>query len=70
MIGLDNCDAAWADYDNDGDLDLFVTGLPENYVNTNPMAFLYRNDSGNFVKLNLFSYGSKRGSIAFGDFDK
>ncbi|ETR72119.1 MAG: hypothetical protein OMM_07702 [Candidatus Magnetoglobus multicellularis str. Araruama] len=69
MIGLDNCDAAWADYDNDGDLDLFVTGLPENYVNTNPMAFLYRNDSGNFVKLNYSHMAVKEGSIAFGDFD-
>ena len=42
--GVDNGAAAWGDYDNDGDLDLLLSGRLESEVITTK---LYRNDGGN-----------------------
>ena len=57
---------AWADYDNDGDLDLFVSNL----AGTN---FLYRNDGGgNFTKIttgNIVTDPSSGVGCAWGDYD-
>lgn len=39
QVGLGATSAAWGDYDNDGDLDLFVS-------HGQPFNFLYRNDGG------------------------
>ena len=47
---------SWADYDNDGDLDLFVAG------GSGPNNFLWRNESnGNFTKLDVFDEGDSQG---------
>ncbi len=56
--------AAAADYDNDGDVDLFVAGV---YRNT-----LYRNDGGRFVEVVASGIASDRWSVTAGwfDFDK
>lgn len=50
--------SAWADYDNDGDLDWFV-------ANANGDNVLYRNDgpSGNYLKLNLIGAGANTGAV-------
>ncbi len=59
--------ATWGDYDNDGDLDLFVAN---NIGFTN---FLYRNDGvGTFTKINndpLVNYDAYSHGVAWGDYD-
>jgi hypothetical protein len=35
--------AQWGDYDNDGDLDILMTGMEDDYV---PVSIIYRNDAG------------------------
>jgi hypothetical protein len=45
-------DAAWGDYDNDGDLDLFITTGFESVVNPLSNNFLYENNcNGEFTKI-------------------
>lgn len=41
LIGVYFSDGEWGDYDNDGDLDLFLAGLNKNY---RPDARIYRNE--------------------------
>ena len=57
---------AWGDYDNDGDLDLFVTEMSENNR-------LYRNDGTNgFVRITagaIVNAGGRSFSAAWGDYD-
>ncbi|MFC2075451.1 FG-GAP-like repeat-containing protein [candidate division KSB1 bacterium] len=58
-------DVAWADYDNDGDLDLAVSGLVESNTDLQ-MCRLYLNESGSFVldqELDPVRYSA----LAFGD---
>ncbi len=65
----------WIDYDNDGDLDAYLT----NYAGTTPTSGyqneMYRNDAGNFIKLTFADVGaivSDKGtslSSTWGDFD-
>ncbi|HSU52859.1 MAG TPA: FG-GAP-like repeat-containing protein, partial [Candidatus Dormibacteraeota bacterium] len=49
--------AAWGDYDNDGDLDLFYNGS------------VYRNDSGSFTLVANLIPGIQNGQAAWGDYD-
>ncbi len=66
--GLDSLSyswATWGDYDNDGDLDIVLTGQPGNTV---PQTKIFRNDSGVFhfaARLKGLSYSS----ADFGDYD-
>ena len=58
--------SSWGDYDNDGDIDLFV-------ANTDGNNFLYRNDgSGNFAKITSGPVVNDRGESlggSWGDYD-
>ncbi len=67
LPGISNGMAAWGDYDNDGDLDLLLTGSSDFFGN---ISKIYRNDRYNTfteIQANLlamwFSYG------AWGDYD-
>lgn len=70
-------DASWGDYDNDGDLDLLVSGGTHSYEanNTNPIGprvdQLFRNDgNGVFIPTNPLSASSAfTGSACWGDYN-
>ncbi len=56
----------WGDYDNDGDLDLLLTGNN----GTESISHVYRNDNGVFsVDASVNLPGVSRGSVAWGDYD-
>ncbi len=62
----DSVSSTWGDYDNDGDLDLYVT----NDFNENNV--LYRNDDGEFVKVvdgDLVNDGGRSNGAIWGDYD-
>ncbi|MDO8586290.1 MAG: FG-GAP-like repeat-containing protein [Armatimonadota bacterium] len=56
---------AWSDYDNDGDLDLCMTG----YDGTAAVGKVYRNDGGAFTGVSAGVPGALDGSLAWGDYD-
>ncbi len=68
--GLSSGSLAFGDYDNDGDLDLAVSG--EDYGIT-PRLILFKNTNGNFTSDQNPMGGTDKGvmysSIAFGDYD-
>jgi len=57
---------AWGDYDNDGDLDLLLTG---NDSTLTPLAKLYQNNNGNFVDIGAPLEAVTSSAIAWGDYD-
>ena len=65
LRGVKDSDADWGDYDNDGDLDLIVTG---NWYNAKT-AIIYRNDSGVFTDINASLTGVINSSVDWGDYD-
>jgi len=57
---------AWGDYDNDGDLDILLTGLD----GVDPIARVYRNDgAGGFIDISAELTGVRSSSVAWGDYD-
>jgi hypothetical protein len=63
--GGPGCAAAWGDWDNDGDLDLFV-------ANTGAADRLLRNDGGSLfvdVAESLFAGADSTSGVSFGDYD-
>jgi hypothetical protein len=57
---------AWGDYDNDGDLDILLTG----FNGTGNLTKLYRNDGGGvFTEVVAGLTGVANGSVAWGDYD-
>ena len=65
LTGVYNGSAAWGDYDNDGDLDILLTGN----AGSSDVFKVYRNDSGNFVDIGNSMTGVNYGSAAWGDYD-
>ncbi len=61
------CSSAWGDYDNDGDLDVIVTGSSStNYIS----KIFSNNGNGTFSEdLNVSLPGVQNGSIAWGDYN-
>ena len=57
---------AWADYDNDGDLDVLVTGLGSGDVK---VGKVYRNDAGAFTDIHAAIEAFKDASVCWGDYD-
>ena len=66
LTPVSSCSVAWGDYDNDGDLDILLTGATGSaYV-----AKLYRNDGGGaFTDTGAALSGVYSGSVAWGDYD-
>ncbi|MDX2248162.1 MAG: FG-GAP-like repeat-containing protein [Bacteroidia bacterium] len=66
---LTNSDADWADFDNDGYLDLALTGTQA--IGTNPVSKIYRNNgNGGFSNFPISGFPAlDSSSIAWGDFN-
>jgi hypothetical protein len=66
LPGVQFASAAWGDSDNDGDLDILLTGLADSQV----IALLYRNDGGDvFEEIDVGLAPVHSGSVAWGDYD-
>jgi predicted nucleotidyltransferase len=65
LPGVYESSVAWGDYDNDGDLDILLTGFTGSEI----ISRVYRNDSGSFVDLEAGLPGVNEGSVAWGDYD-
>ncbi|HQO10128.1 MAG TPA: VCBS repeat-containing protein [Clostridiales bacterium] len=59
--------AKWADYDNDGDLDILLTGRNANNA---PVTKIYRNENESFVDINAAITQMDRSSVSWADYDK
>jgi uncharacterized repeat protein (TIGR01451 family) len=67
LTGVRDSSVAWGDYDNDGDLDILLTGYGNNFV-----AKVYRNDGGGFTDSGTVDDalpGVSTSSVAWGDYD-
>lgn len=66
LVQVESGDAAWGDFDNDGDLDLVITG---NTSLLTSVTKLYENKNGEFVEVNTPFYDMGRSTLAWGDYD-
>ncbi len=67
LIRVSQGAVSWGDFDNDGDLDVLLTG--EGY-NNNIVSRIYRNDSNNiFTDINAKILAVKNSSVDWGDYD-
>ena len=64
---IDEGIAAWGDYDNDGDLDLLISGDDE--VSEDDITRIYRNENGVFVNTGIPFPGMDDCDAAWGDYD-
>ncbi len=63
--GLRYAAAEWGDYNNDGDLDLIVSG----YAISGRITRIYDNDNGSFSESGISLPGLSNGSATWGDYD-
>jgi hypothetical protein len=68
LTGVYQSSVAWGDYDNDGDLDILLTGYPPA---GGRIAKVYRNDGGpsGFSDIGAGLPGVSSSSVAWGDYD-
>lgn len=67
LPGVSDGSVAWGDFDNDGDLDILLTGQDTDLI---AIARVYRNNgNGRFTDLNADLLGVRSSSVAWGDFN-
>src|SRR5438552_3524534 len=69
LLGVWGSSVAWGDYDNDGDLDILLTGTD---AGNTPISKLYRNSGGansTFSDVGAGLTGVTASSVAWGDYD-
>ena len=66
LEGVYSSSVAWGDYDNDGDLDILLTGYGASYTG---ISRIYRNDAGVFTDIGAGLEGVYSSSVAWGDYD-
>ncbi len=68
LTGVRSCSMAWGDYDNDGDLDILLSGYDESVEN---VSEIYRNEGNNtFTKqTSIILESVSSSSVAWGDYD-
>ncbi len=65
LLPVADADAAWGDYDNDGDLDAVVGGWDSAIEQTR----IYRNDNLTLVDTGASIFGTQSSTLDWGDFD-
>ncbi len=65
LTGVYDSSVAWGDYDNDGDLDILLTG----YASGGPVTKVYENTGGAFTEVPAGLTGVSVSSVAWGDYD-
>ncbi len=65
LPGLQSSSLQWGDYDNDGDLDILLTGRDA----YGSRSHVYRNDNGSFSDIGASIIGISSGSAQWGDYD-
>jgi predicted nucleotidyltransferase len=70
LIGVRTGSVAWGDYDNDGDLDILITGNIGYYDGSwQYISRIYRNDDGIFSDINANLIPVNFSSVQWGDYD-
>jgi PKD repeat protein len=71
LPGVYKSSVCWGDYDNDGDLDILLSGASSRQWPFNLISKIYNNNGNNgFIEQNEISLtGIYQGSIAWGDYD-
>ncbi|NOR44215.1 MAG: hypothetical protein GQ534_01405, partial [Candidatus Delongbacteria bacterium] len=67
LISTEEGSLNWGDYDNDGDLDILISGY--NRSDNVPISVIYRNELGEFTDLNAGLFGLDYSSSSWGDYD-
>ena len=69
FVGLSDGALQWGDFDNDGDLDLAMTGSRP-WIEPQPVTKVYRNEgNGAFTEMSWVLGGAFYGALAWGDVD-
>ncbi len=69
LMQLQRGAGAWGDYDNDGDLDILITGSTGISATSDSYTKIYRNDNGSFTDTNTDINSVQLSSVDWGDFD-